>query len=59
MLKIIFNHNYDSSKLLFSFPVHERQDIINNQIVYKKFFAIKISCSTVQYKEFFSAHSTK
>jgi hypothetical protein len=32
MLKIIFNNNYDSSKLLFSLPVHERQDIINNQI---------------------------
>jgi len=32
MLKILFNNNYDSSKLLFSIPVHERQDIINNQI---------------------------
>jgi len=32
MLKIIFNNNYDSSKLLFSLPVHEKQDIINNQI---------------------------
>ena len=32
MLNIIFNNNYDSSKLLFSLPVHEKQDIINNQI---------------------------
>ena len=26
------NNNYNSSKLLFSIPVHEKQDIINNQI---------------------------
>ena len=30
--KININKEYDSSKLLFSIPVHERQDIINNHI---------------------------
>ena len=30
--KININNNYDSSKLLFSIPIHEKQDIVNNQI---------------------------
>lgn len=30
--KININNIYDSSKLLFSIPIHEKQDIINNQI---------------------------
>ena len=32
MFKINFEDRYDSSDLLFSLPVHENQDIINNQI---------------------------
>ena len=31
-LKINIDNSYDSSDLLFSIPVHEKQDIINNQI---------------------------
>ena len=29
---ITINNKYDSSDLLFSIPVHERQDIINNTV---------------------------
>jgi hypothetical protein len=32
LYKIDFNNEYDSSDILFSIPIHERQDIINNQI---------------------------
>jgi hypothetical protein len=31
-LKINIDNSYDSSDLLFSIPIHEKQDIINNQI---------------------------
>lgn len=30
--KIDFNNKYDSSDILFSIPIHENQDIVNNQI---------------------------
>ena len=32
LYKINIDNKYDSSKLLFSIPVHENQEIINNQI---------------------------
>jgi hypothetical protein len=32
LYKINVDNEYDSSKLLFSIPIHEKQDVINNQI---------------------------